>query len=69
MLWIVFIAGMFVGANIGVVVSCIVISAKKRDAIVHQANHHVEYALMDELPDLGSKGSSNSTSQTHPIGS
>ena len=69
MLWIVFIAGMFVGANIGVVVSCMMVSAKKRDAMVHQHNHHVEYAIMDELQDLRSKRPSNSTSQTHPIGS
>ena len=31
----VFIAGMFLGANIGVVVACIMVSSKKRDAIVH----------------------------------
>ena len=67
--WIVFIAGVFVGANIGVVVASIMISAKKRDAMVHQHNHHVEYASMDELQDLRSQRSSHSASQSHPIGS
>ena len=69
MLWIVFIAGIFIGANIGIVVTCIMVSAKKRDAMVRQHNHHVEYAIMDEVRDLESKRSSHSASQSHPIGS
>ena len=69
MLWIVFIAGMFVGANMGVVVAFMMVSAKKRDGMVPQDDHHVEYAIMDELQDLRSKRPSNSTSQIHPIGS
>ena len=69
MLWIVFIAGIFLGANVGIVLTCIMVSAKKRDAMVCQHNQHVEFAIMDELQDLRSKRSSHSASQSHPIGS
>ena len=68
MLWVL-IAGMFLGANIGIIVACMLVSSKKRDAMVRQHNHYVEYEIMDEVRNLESKRSAKSSSQTRPIGS
>ena len=69
MLWIVFIAGIFLGANVGIVVTSMMVSAKKRDGMVHQDNNHIEYALIEELRDIRSKGSAKSSSESPPVGS
>ena len=67
MFWVGFISGMFLGANIGLVVACMSMAAKKRDVIRNPHDSSFEYALMEELRDIGSKGSVESASQSHPI--
>ena len=45
MLWV-FIAGMFLGANIGVIVACMLSSGKKRDAMECEHKNWVKCAVM-----------------------
>ena len=71
MFWVSFIAGMFLGANIGLVVACMIMATKKRNVNrnSHPLDSSFEYALMEELRALQSNRASNTKSQSHPIGS
>jgi hypothetical protein len=48
MFWIGFIIGAFVGANIGIVVAGLLISARKNDAQDHLSKFPMDHAIMDE---------------------
>jgi hypothetical protein len=52
MLWIVFIAGIFLGANVGIVVTCIMVSAKKRDAMECEHKNWIKCAVLQNSPGL-----------------
>ena len=68
MLWV-FIAGMFLGANIGVIVACMLVSVKKRDAVEYEHHRWLEHAIMDHGNTPRAMKPSQSSQQYGPIGS
>jgi len=52
MFWIGFIVGIFLGANIGIVVAGLLISAKKNDAEDPKTQSPMDYAVMDEVEEV-----------------
>lgn len=65
MIWIAFIAGLFIGANVGLVFSCILVGSKKRDKMTFE---HLEYAKMDEYRETPVGRSSYSPkAHHHPV--
>ena len=46
---IIFIVGLFIGANIGIVVACLLFSFKKREVEYHSAKRKNDYSDMVEL--------------------
>ena len=55
MFWTGFIAGVFLGANIGIVVAGLLISAKKNDAQDHLSETVMDQAVMDEVDEVQSE--------------
>ena len=55
MFWTGFIIGMFVGANIGVVVAGLLVSAKRNDAKDHLGETLIDRAVMDEVQEVQGK--------------
>ena len=52
MFWTGFIIGAFVGANIGVVVAGLLVSAKKNDAQDHLSETLMDQVVMDEVQEV-----------------
>ena len=52
MFWTGFLVGIFVGANIGVVVACLLSSAKRRVVEDHSTQNSMDCAVMDEIEEV-----------------
>ena len=52
MVWTSFFIGVFVGANIGVVVAGMLFAAKRREAEDHSSENPIEHAVMDEAEEV-----------------
>jgi hypothetical protein len=52
MFWTGFLVGIFVGANIGVVVACILSATKRHEAEDHSSETSMDRAVMDEVEEV-----------------
>ena len=52
MFWTGFFLGIFLGANIGVVVAGMLFAAKRREAEEHSGETPMDHAVMDEIEEV-----------------
>ena len=52
MFWTGLLVGIFVGANIGVVVACILSATKRHEAEDHSSETSMDCAVMDEVEEV-----------------